>query len=90
LHITYRTYRTYIKMIIPIRCFTCGKVIAHLWPKYLAELQQATDIIDGTTITAESGATGKSVEGKTLDKLGVHRYCCRRMILGNIDLCDKI
>ncbi|MCD6514206.1 MAG: DNA-directed RNA polymerase subunit N [Candidatus Asgardarchaeia archaeon] len=21
-------------MIIPIRCFTCGKVIGHLWEKY--------------------------------------------------------
>lgn len=23
-------------MIIPIRCFTCGKVIAHMYEKYLA------------------------------------------------------
>ncbi len=22
-------------MIIPIRCFTCGKVVAHLWQKYI-------------------------------------------------------
>ena len=22
-------------MIIPIRCFTCGKVVAHLWQKYM-------------------------------------------------------
>ena len=21
-------------MIIPVRCFTCGKVIGHLWQKY--------------------------------------------------------
>ncbi|PFH37421.1 DNA-directed RNA polymerase II RPB10 [Besnoitia besnoiti] len=22
-------------MIVPIRCFTCGKVIAHLWEKWI-------------------------------------------------------
>ena len=28
--------------------------------------------------------------GKALDKLGVKRYCCRRMILGNVDLIDEV
>eukprot|EP00389_Voromonas_pontica_P011062 GDKH01016890.1.p1 GENE.GDKH01016890.1~~GDKH01016890.1.p1 ORF type:complete len:77 (+),score=3.13 GDKH01016890.1:154-384(+) len=27
-------------MIIPVRCFTCGKVIGHLWEKWLTILQQ--------------------------------------------------
>lgn len=27
------------KMIIPIRCFTCGKVIANKWETYLSLLQ---------------------------------------------------
>ncbi|KAM3134702.1 DNA-directed RNA polymerases I [Paramecium bursaria] len=27
-------------MIIPIRCFTCGKVVAHLWNDYLALLEK--------------------------------------------------
>ena len=26
-------------MIIPIRCFTCGKVVANLWNQYLEMLQ---------------------------------------------------
>jgi DNA-directed RNA polymerase I, II, and III subunit RPABC5 len=26
-------------MIIPIRCFTCGKVIGNKWEAYLRELQ---------------------------------------------------
>ena len=30
-------------MIIPIRCFTCGKLIAHLWEKYEDELQKEYD-----------------------------------------------
>ncbi|KAF2368646.1 DNA-directed RNA polymerase subunit N/Rpb10 [Trinorchestia longiramus] len=28
-----------IKMIIPIRCFTCGKVIGNKWESYLGLLQ---------------------------------------------------
>ena len=27
------------KMIIPVRCFTCGKVIGHKWETYLDLLQ---------------------------------------------------
>ena len=27
-------------MIIPIRCFTCGKVLAHLWNDYIKEVQE--------------------------------------------------
>lgn len=26
-------------MIIPVRCFSCGKPIAHLWPKYQQYLE---------------------------------------------------
>ena len=28
-------------MIIPIRCFTCNKVLANKWNKYLEELEVA-------------------------------------------------
>lgn len=28
--------------------------------------------------------------GKTLDSLGVTRYCCRRMLLSHVDMLDKI
>ncbi|UVC54611.1 DNA-directed RNA polymerase subunit 10-like protein [Theileria orientalis] len=29
-------------MIIPVRCFTCGKVIGHLWEKWLEMLKNNT------------------------------------------------
>ena len=28
-------------MIIPVRCFTCGKVLGNLWEKYNEELQKS-------------------------------------------------
>ena len=32
----------------------------------------------------------KSIEGHVMDELGLHRYCCRRMILGNVHLITNI
>ena len=57
-------------MIIPIRCWSCGKPIAHLWEAY-----------------KERVAKGEEA-GKVMTDLGVERYCCRTMFLGQIDLID--
>jgi DNA-directed RNA polymerases I, II, and III subunit RPABC5 len=32
----------------------------------------------------------KTVECLALDKLGLNRYCCRRMILTHVDLITKL
>jgi len=82
-------------MIIPIRCFTCNKVIAHLWEDYLNKIQMAyidEDIKNNKKkrfIEIEE-LENKTIEGKTLDEMNLHRYCCRRMMLSHVDLCDKI
>lgn len=59
-------------MIIPIRCFSCGKPIAHLYHEYLERIEQ-----------------GESRK-KVLDDLGLERYCCRAMFLGQVDLIDTV
>jgi len=59
-------------MLIPVRCFSCGKPIGHLWGDY-----------------KEKTAKGESAE-KVLDKLGLERYCCRRMFLSHKDYIDEI
>ncbi|CAG0883004.1 unnamed protein product [Cyprideis torosa] len=59
-------------MIIPIRCFTCGKVIGNKWEAYLGLLQ------------------ADYTEGDALDALNLKRYCCRRMLLGHVDLIEKL
>jgi len=28
--------------------------------------------------------------GKVLDDLGVHRYCCRRMLLSHVEVIDEV
>ena len=38
----------------------------------------------------DEGRLKKSIEGKVLDKLDMHKYCCRRMFLGNVHLIPYI
>ena len=82
-------------MIIPIRCFTCNKVIADLWDEYLNKIQMSyidEDIKNNRKkrfIDIEE-LENKTIEGKILDEMKLNRYCCRRMMLSHVDLCDKI
>lgn len=32
-----------VKMIIPVRCFTCGKVIGHLYEEYARRTEEGED-----------------------------------------------
>ena len=74
-------------MIIPIRCFTCGKILADKYEYYKKEMDKKGEdtIINVNTKTAQQTA-----EGKALDKLGLKRYCCRRAMLTHIDLIEVI
>ena len=82
-------------MIIPIRCFTCNKIIAHLWEEYLNKIQMAyldENIANDrkNRFVSVEDLENKTVEGKILDDMGLNKYCCRRMMLSHVDLCDKI
>jgi DNA-directed RNA polymerase subunit N len=57
---------------MPIRCFSCGKPIAHLWEEYNERISK-----------------GEKPE-KIVEKLGLKRYCCRRMLLSHRDYIDDI
>lgn len=83
-------------MIIPIRCFTCGKPISHLYEKYLKMIEEdyykndSKEIKRFIDIETLENEKEKSPECKALDELGLTRYCCRRMFLGCVDLTDSI
>jgi DNA-directed RNA polymerase subunit N (RpoN/RPB10) len=84
-------------MIIPIRCFTCGKVVSHLWEPYLEKVQKISleerdiDNMDQKYrfVNVET-LREKTKEGKVLDELGIKKYCCRRMMLCNVDIMEKL
>jgi len=80
-------------MIVPVRCFNCGKVLGDLWKPYLEKIQTATNAQalekeKNTIIIGQSKE--KSAEAKALDELGVERYCCRITMLGTVDLTEDI
>ena len=75
-------------MIIPIRCFTCGKVIAHLLEIYLEELQK--NITDEQIGIKNNYDSDKTIEGKILDDLKLDRICCRSHFLCYNDFSRNI
>lgn len=76
-------------MIIPIKCFTCGKVLADKYRYYQEEVRkvkltrnmQTTDIIYLTEQYID-----KTPEGEILDNLQLVRYCCRMHLLTHVDI----
>lgn len=78
-------------MIIPIRCVTCGKVLANKWDAYqkkCAELEQK--LKEGKTAEKEVKNFEPVMKGPILDELGLDKICCRRHMLTQVDLIDVI
>ena len=80
-------------MLIPIRCFTCGKVLADKWYGYVKmvdEEKEKTGKTEDSILNLKNTEIEKTPEAIALDKLNLHRYCCRRMMISNINLIDII
>lgn len=83
-------------MIIPIRCFTCGKVLANKWLAYQQAVKELEDkekqkkSDDNDTLGDLAHNFDPVLKGPILDKLCVDRICCRRHLLGHVDLIDII
>lgn len=72
-------------MIIPIRCFTCGKVIADKWRAYERRCAEA----DASAPEAQPTGNGllkTTPRDQILNDLGLTRMCCRRHMLTHVDL----
>jgi DNA-directed RNA polymerase subunit N len=67
--------------MIPVRCFTCGKVVSSVWEEYRARVAERKKTLP----------RGEQLKvGDILDDLGVERYCCRRMLLSHVELVDVL
>lgn len=83
-------------MIIPVKCFTCGMVLADKYRYYLEEvrkrklaknmekLAKGEDIDKVLYLTKEFNE--KTPEGIVLDELGFNKMCCRRHMLTHVDI----
>ena len=56
-------------MIIPVRCFTCGKVLADKWNYYKKEIDKGGT--EDTVLNVNAKSIQKTKEGKALDTLGL-------------------
>ncbi len=76
-------------MIIPVKCFTCGKVLADKYQYYIKEvrkikLESGKDLESVTYLTKQN--IDKTPEGEVLDYLGLTKMCCRRHMLTHVDI----
>jgi DNA-directed RNA polymerase I, II, and III subunit RPABC5 len=76
-------------MIIPVKCFTCGKVLANKYKYYVKEVQKKKvnkniDVEKVQYLTKDF--IDKTPEGEVLDQLRLTKYCCRRHMLTHVDI----
>ena len=81
-------------MIIPVKCFTCGNVLADKYRYYKQEVRklkyqenmEIEKVRYLTTVDLNNSKVDKTPEGVVLDSLGLGKYCCRRHMLTHVDL----
>ena len=79
-------------MIIPVRCFTCGNVIAskyRAFQKHVAEEREKQNLTKTVIISAENIKNDDiklTPEKIAMDKLQLKRYCCRRHFISQVDI----
>lgn len=76
-------------MIIPVKCFTCGKVLGDKYNYYLERVRKlkissGRDMESVIYLTKEY--VEKTPEGQVLDELQLNRMCCRRHMLTHVDI----
>ena len=79
----------YSDMIIPVKCFTCGKVLADKYRYYLAEVRKiklSRNLDVDKVIYLTSEYIDKTPEGEVMDALGLTKMCCRRHMLTHVDI----
>ena len=76
-------------MIIPIKCFTCGMVLADKYRYYVEEVRKkklARDMDIHKVMYLTMQFREKTPEGEVMDELGLNKMCCRRHMLSHVDI----
>jgi DNA-directed RNA polymerase subunit N (RpoN/RPB10) len=81
-------------MIIPIKCFTCGMVIADKYRYYVEQVRKKklAKKMNGESIDVDKVLyltkvfVEKTPEGEVLDDLNMNKMCCRRHFLTHVDI----
>ena len=76
-------------MIIPIKCFTCGTVLADKYRYYCEEVRKRKmnrDLVVDKVVYLTKNYSQKTAEGEVLDELLLKKMCCRRHMLTHVDI----
>ena len=76
-------------MIIPVKCFTCGTLLADKYRFYLQEVRRIKfqeNLETEKVIYLSENNVKKTPEGEVLDMLKLNKICCRRHMLTHVDL----
>ena len=70
-------------MIIPMVCFTCGKQIAHIWPKYQKSVEKYR-------LKVSTSKSKETPEFRAMTDHKIGRDCCRRMFMCQHDMYVEV
>lgn len=74
-------------MIIPVRCFTCGKVIGNKWEAFCENVEKYESLPESSKSESKFHQNfTDDYKGKIMDEIGVTKICCRRHLLGHVDI----
>ena len=76
-------------MIIPIKCFTCGQVLADKYRYCQTEVRRiktSKGLSIEKVVYLTKTNVEKTAEGEVLDTLGLTNACCRRHMLTHVDI----
>ena len=76
-------------MIIPIKCVSCGNVIADKYRYYLEQVKKKKKeekITDKVIYYTKDMENKQTIECEILDKLKLNKVCCRRIMLTHVDI----
>lgn len=85
-------------MIIPVRCFTCHKVLGDKWEYYERRVNEEKDkrekseynLKDLEINDKKTVFFSDDYKGKILNELKIDKICCRRHMLGHVDLINVL
>lgn len=77
-------------MIIVVRCWTCGKVLGNKIRAYERLCKNAQQHSEGSGSEQHAYLEPGQSRDQAMEELGITRLCCRRHMLGHIDMVDDL
>jgi DNA-directed RNA polymerase subunit N len=78
------------RMIIPVRCMTCGKLLADKYKFFQEEVRKRSGERGNEPIVLDGKSVPKTAEADVFELLDLRRYCCKKTLNTHVNLLSKI